>query len=252
MEQATAIKLDQVSFGYDNNRVLDNITFEVPEGDFLGVIGPNGGGKTTLLKLVLDLLTPTSGEIKIFDRSPREARSLIGYVPQYAEFDREFPVRAWDVVLMGRLSKAPMLGGYRRQDREAAEEAMRRVEVFDLRNQQLGTLSGGQRQRVLIARALASNPRLLLLDEPTASIDTRAERDIYNLLKELNKQTTIILVTHDLGFVSQYVTRVACLNRRLVGHPTARITPEIIEELYHGPVHLIQHHHVLHAEESHD
>ena len=149
---------------------------------------------------------------------------------------------------MGRLGQSSRLGGYSTVDREAAEAAMHDTEVCSLRRRQLGDLSGGQLQRVLIARALVSRPRILLLDEPTASVDTKVERDIYELLQRFNEQTTIVLVTHDLGFVSSYVKRVACLNRTLVCHPTARITSELIEQLYHGPVHLVQHHHILGSE----
>ncbi len=249
-DRPPAIQIENVCFGYEGQAILDRVDLTVDEGDFLGIIGPNGSGKTTLLRMILGLLKPGCGGIRVFGRSPEEARHLVGYIPQHAEFDREFPVSAWEVVLMGRLGKAPLFGKYREEDYRAAEQAMRQVEVYDLRRQRLGTLSGGQLQRVLIARALASRPRLLLMDEPTASVDTRAEKDLYRILRRINQETTIVLVTHDLGFVSSIVKRVACLNRNLVCHPTSRLTSEIVEELYHGPVHVVQHEHVLHVEAS--
>lgn len=251
-DRSPAIRIEKACFSYEGQAILDRVDLTVEEGDFLGIIGPNGSGKTTLLRMILGLLKPDSGAVSVFGHPPEESRHLIGYIPQYAEFDREFPVSAWEMVLLGRLSKAPLFGRYREEDYRAAERAMRQVEVYDLHRQRLGTLSGGQLQRVLIARALASRPRLLLMDEPTASMDTRAEKDLYHILKKINLETTIVLVTHDLGFVSSIVKRVACLNRNLICHPTSRLTPEIIEELYHGPVHVVQHEHVLHAEASHE
>lgn len=240
-ENQPVIRLENVGFRYNSEVILKNITLEVPERDFLAIIGPNGSGKTTLIKLILGLLSPTAGKVKVLGHSPAEARRWIGYVPQSFSFDRDFPINVLQTVLMGRLNQAPTLGGYSRKDIEAAEEAMAHAEISNLRKQMLGTLSGGQLQRVLIARALASRPELLLLDEPTASVDTRVEKDIYELLSHLNEQTTILLVTHDLGFVSSYVNKVACLNRSLVCHPTTRLSAEVIEDLYEAPVHLVRH-----------
>lgn len=238
----SVVMLSNVSFRYEDVPILENVDLDVPEGDFLGIIGPNGSGKTTLLKIILGLLVPVEGDLQVFGQPPHLARRSIGYIPQLPDFDRDFPISVREVVLMGRLSSSSRLGGYRKEDHEAAEVAMKDVEIHDLRHRRLGTLSGGQRQRVLIARALASNPRLLILDEPTASVDTRAEKDIYELLRKLNQRTTIILVSHDLAFVSTYVKRVACLNRRLICHPTARISAELIEQLYERPMHLVEHH----------
>jgi zinc transport system ATP-binding protein len=240
-ETRTVIEVDQVDFAYDGNRVLEGITLGVQEGDFLGVVGPNGSGKTTLLKIILGLLRPSRGTVRVFGRSPERGRHLIGYVPQHANLDANFPISVMDVVLIGCLGRAPLLGGYRKQDRAAAEKAMNEAETLDLRNRRFGTLSGGQQQRVLLARALVGNPELLLLDEPTASIDGRVEQDIYDLLKKLNEKVTIVLVSHDLGFISTYVNKVACVNRRLVCNPTKEITGDIIEACYSGPVHMLQH-----------
>ena len=237
----TVVGGERVGFSYDGNPALEEITLTVEEKDFLGVVGPNGSGKTTLLKIILGLLTPARGKVRVFGRPPERVRQRISYVPQYTNFDMSFPISVRDVVLIGRVGKAPVLGRYRRTDQREAEQAMERARISDLRNRQFGTLSGGQKQRVLLARALVSNPDLLLLDEPTASIDGRVEQDIYELLKLLNEEITIILVTHDLGFVSSYVKHVACVNRRLVCHPTREISVDMIEACYSGPVHMIKH-----------
>jgi len=235
------VEVDHINFAYDGNLVLEDISLTVEEGDFLGVVGPNGSGKTTLLKIILGLIHPTRGKVRVFGESPERGRHFIGYVPQHANLDASFPISVTDVVLIGRLGQAPVLGRYRKTDRQAAEEAMHEAEVYDLRNRRFGKLSGGQQQRVLMARALVGQPELLLLDEPTASIDGRVEQDIYHLLKKLNEKVTIMLVSHDLGFISTYVNRVACVNRRLVCNPTEKITGDVIEACYSGPVHMLKH-----------
>jgi zinc transport system ATP-binding protein len=243
--KAPAVAIENVSFWYEDAPVLEDISLVIEQGDFLGLVGPNGGGKTTLLRIVLGLLSPQKGRVLVFGKPPREGRQFIGYVPQHQQFDRDFPVSVMDVVLMGRLQTAPAVAGFRREDREAAELACREVEVYDLRKRRLGTLSGGQRQRALIARALAGQPRLLILDEPTANVDTVVQQEIYDLLRKLNEKVTIVLVSHDMGFVTKYVNRVACLNRVLLCHPTAAISGKMIEEMYRGPVHAVQHDHIV-------
>jgi zinc transport system ATP-binding protein len=240
-QKKPVIEVTNIDFAYDGNLVLEDITLTVEEGDFLGVVGPNGSGKTTLLKIILGLIHPTRGKVRVFGESPERGRHFIGYVPQHTDLDTTFPISVTDVVLIGRLGQAPMLGRYRKNDRQAAEEAMHKAEIYDLRNRRFGTLSGGQQQRVLMARALVGQPQLLLLDEPTASIDGRVEQDIYHLLKKLNEKVTIMLVSHDLGFISTYVNRVACVNRRLVCNPTEKITGDVIEACYSGPVHMLKH-----------
>ena len=240
-EKKPVVEVSQVDFAYDGPRVLEDISLTVQEGDFLGVVGPNGSGKTTLLKIILGLLHPLKGRVRVFGQTPERARHLVSYVPQHADLDASFPISVTDVVLIGRLGKAPVLGRYGKRDRQAAEEAMREAEIEALRHRRFGTLSGGQKQRVLMARALAGKPELLLLDEPTASIDGRVEQGIYELLKKLNEKVTIILVSHDLGFISTYVNHVACVNRRLVCNPTRYITGDVIEACYGGPVHMLKH-----------
>jgi zinc transport system ATP-binding protein len=236
------IELTDVSFAYDiGPPALEHVSLIVEGGEFLGLVGPNGGGKSTLLKLVLGLLRPASGEVRVAGGTPRASRKVIGYVPQYARFARDFPISVEETVLMGRLGATRLMGGYRAADREAAHVAMKETEVLELRRRPLGTLSGGQLQRVLVARALACDPRILILDEPTANIDMRAETEIFDLFKALNQRMTIVVVSHDIGFISRYVTRVACVNRTLLCHQPVPIGVEMIEKLYGMPVQHIPH-----------
>ncbi len=243
------IILDGVSFRYEELMVLEEICLTIRKKDFLGIVGPNGGGKSTLLKLILGLLTPQKGTITVFGTTPKEARLKIGYVPQFATFDRNFPISVRDTVLQGRLGRTRTLLGYRREDREAACQALKEVEILDLHHRPLTALSGGQLQRVLIARALACQPEVLILDEPTAHIDPKVEEGIFELLKRLNERLTVIVVSHDIGFITRYITRVACLNQRLVCHETSKITGEVIEKLYGGPLSLVRHDTLIHGHE---
>jgi zinc transport system ATP-binding protein len=236
-----AITLEHVSFAYDGVPALEDVSLEVAEGEFLGLVGPNGGGKSTLLRIVLGLLVPDAGRTNVFGLPPVRARGALGYVPQFAAFRRDFPVTVEETVLLGRLGKTRALFGYSAQDREVAHRVMEETGVTELSARPIGTLSGGQLQRTLIARALAGEPRILLLDEPTANIDLRAEGDIFDLLKTLSARMTIVVVSHDIGFISQYVTLVACLNRTLLCHTTSPLAGEMIEQLYSAPVRMIRH-----------
>lgn len=244
-----ALRVEGVGFSYDGLRVIDDASFTVADGDFLSVIGPNGAGKTTLAKLLLGLLEPQQGRIRVFGRSPRAARSELGYVPQYAQFDPAFPVTVMDVALMGRLR--PRIGPYRREDRRAARAALAEVGLEELETRPFAALSGGQRQRVLIARALAGNPRLLILDEPTANVDAAVESRLSTLLRRLNERMTIALITHDLGFVSDAVQHVVCVNRWVRVHPTEEVTAAMISGLYGGNVRIVRHDKTEDAEETH-
>lgn len=239
------VQIEHLSFAYPGagSAVLEDVSLCVQAGEFLGIVGPNGGGKSTLLKLILGVLQPSSGRVLVNARSPVKARRQIGYVPQTTTFFRDFPISVEEVVLLGRLGRTRLIGGYTARDRRLAEQAMRTTEMAALRHNRLGRLSGGQLQRALIARALASEPQMLILDEPTANIDLRGERGIFDLLKTLQPKQTIIVVSHDIAFVSKYVTRVACLNRTLRCHSTEAITGSIIEQLYGQPVRLIRHTH---------
>jgi len=164
-------------------------------------------------------------------------------MPQLTPFSRDFPISVEDTVLMGRLGKTSSIGFFNKADKHAAEKAMNDVGIFDLRKRVIGSLSGGQLQRVLIARALTCEPEIMILDEPTANVDMKVEKDIFDMLKQLNEKITIIVVTHDIGFISQYIHRVACINRTLICHPTSELTGETIENMYGSHVHMVHHHH---------
>jgi len=238
----TVIHLDHVNFQYANQTVLEDVCLDIKREEFLGIVGPNGSGKTTLLKLILGLLTPTGGQIRVLGQSPAQARMRLGYVPQFATFEKNFPIRVRDTVLQGRLGKTRPILGYSTHDRQLARSAMEETEIFDLAQRPLGSLSGGQIQRVLIARALASDPEILILDEPTANIDPRVEEGVFDLLKRLNERVTVLVVSHDIGFISRYINRVVCLNRTLVCHMTSEINGDTIRQLYGSPMQMVHHH----------
>jgi zinc transport system ATP-binding protein len=205
------IEIKDLSFKYEKTYVLENINIEINEKDFLAIIGPNGGGKSTLIKLILKLLKPTKGSIDI-------KKENIGYVPQNTTFNKEFPIKVLDVVLMGLIGSRKKIFGYSDDEMSLAYDALKRVDMKDFADQKIGNLSGGQRQRVFIARALCSRPSILLLDEPTASIDVDGQKMIYDLLKELNKDITIVVVSHDISVIVGYASRVAFVNKRLHIH----------------------------------
>ena len=239
-----AIAIRGLDFGYGREPLLRGVDLTIPAGDFVSVVGPNGSGKTTLLKLALGLLKPRAGTVEVFGLAPEQARRRVGYVPQHPHLDPLFPVGVLDVALMGRLARAPALGRWRREDRTAARDALAEVGLADLADRHFASLSGGQKQRVLIARALAGGPDLLLLDEPTAGLDAHVEEDFYRLLEELNRRLTIVMVSHDLGFVSGFVRSVACVGRGdVVIHPTSEVTGRMIADLYGGDVRLVRHDH---------
>ena len=237
------ISLNNVSFSYDRLPVLEEVSLQVADKEFLGIVGPNAGGKSTLLKLILGLLKPQLGSIRILGKKPRQQRKAIGYVPQYPAFSRDFPITVEQVVLLGRLGSGRWFGRYSDQDYQAAQKALEEVEADDLSQRLVGGLSGGQLQRVLLARALVSDPQILILDEPTANIDMRLESDIFDQLKRLNKRMTILVVSHDIAFISDYVHRVACLNRTLVCHHTDHIDGQMVQDLYDDNVRMVAHHH---------
>lgn len=237
-----AISIRNLFFSYGGPPVLENVTLILERGSFVCVIGPNGGGKSTLLKLILGLLAPDRGEIRVLGREPARARPLIGYVPQHPRFDPQFPIRAVDVVSLGRLGKSHALR-LNRHDRLVGERMLERVGLLAERNSQFARLSGGQRQRVLIARALAAEPELLLMDEPTAGLDIHVEGKFQDLLKDLHRSLTIVTVSHDLGFASDLVDSAVCVNRTAIEHPTLELTPAMLDKLYGGHVKMIDHEH---------
>lgn len=243
MTDEPAVVIKEMSFAYGAAPVLEEVNLTVTPGDFACIVGPNGGGKTTLLKVVLGQLAPYHGTVQVLGGPPQRALSRIGYVPQYQSFDIHFPVRVLDVVLMGRLRWNRLLGLYSAQDREAGRAALAEVGLEGLERRPFSALSGGQRQRTLIARALVSWPELLLLDEPTAHVDIAAAGEIHRLLMHLNTHMTIMMVSHDLSFVQHPIKSVICVNRRVDIHPAADITGEIISEVYGREVHIVKHNH---------
>lgn len=248
---ARPLEIRGVNFSYDGLPVLRDVDFDLEEHDFVGIIGPNAGGKTTFLKIVLGLLAPDSGEVRVFGRSPREARGLVGYVPQYASFDRSFPIKVGRAVATGALGAGLSRGAVD----EAVAGALQRVELSGVAGRQIGSLSGGQLQRALIARALVAGPRLLLLDEPTASVDTRIGRSVYELLEELAEEIAVVLVSHDIGVISRHVKTIACLNVEMHYHHSRELTPDMVEAAYGCPVDLVAHghpHRVLGHHEEHE
>jgi zinc transport system ATP-binding protein len=241
MSQSQPIRIENLDFSYGPVQVLEDASLTIGEREFISMVGPNGGGKTTLLKLMLGLLEPGKGRVSVFGENPVAGRRWIGYLPQYTSLDARFPVTALDVVLMGRLGKTRSLGFYSKGDRALAAEMLTRVGLEAYSKRSLAALSGGQRQRVLIARALVSEPKLLLLDEPSSSLDDYVEQELYDLLKELNKELTIVVVSHDIGFVSRYVEKVVCVNRQVHVHPTGEIDEHIIHDMYGDHMHMVRH-----------
>ena len=235
------MKLEDVWVHIDGMPILEAVNLSIKQHDFLGIIGPNGGGKTTLLKTILGLITPTRGRITIFGLTPDNARRFVGYVPQYSLFYRDFPVSVLDVVLMGRLGRMRPPRRYGEEDMRIAYEALETVEMLEYKDRQIGKLSGGQQQRVFIARALVNQPKLLLLDEPMANVDSQMQKELYELFESLRKQMAIVLVSHDISAVSIYVTKIACLNRKLYYHNTKEIIKEELESTYQCPVDMIAH-----------
>lgn len=239
----TVIDFTGVSFRYNTAEpVIENVTFSVSAGQSGCIVGPNGGGKSTLLKLMLGLLVPDTGKITIFGKNPTEARNRIGYMPQYHQLDPAFPVSVLEVVLMGRITPKTLFS-YRKNDRDAALAALAELGMADLAARSFAGLSGGQRQRVLIARAIAGEPELLLLDEPTANIDPGAEEQFYGTLADLRRKMTVFTVSHDLGFVNRETDLVICVNRQVNLHQATDFTARTADEVYHHNVSMIKHDH---------
>lgn len=238
MNNSPLIELKNVYFSYPGNSVLKDVSFQIYPGEFIGMIGPNGGGKTTLLKLILGFLKQSAGTIKIFSEVPSNSAIFhrLAYVPQAVRFDRDFPISVEEVILSGLLSNLPWYGKFRAVDRDAARSALEKVGLIHLAKASFGTLSGGQAQRVLIARALVSNPELLLLDEPTASVDSQAEADIYGLLNQLKGSMTILMVTHDLGVAIEQVGRILCVQGGVISLKPEEVCKHFAFGLYHMPL----------------
>ena len=235
------VEIRDVAFAYSGESVLQDVNLDIRQGDFMAVIGPNGGGKTTLLKLMLGILKPDRGTVRIFGTQPREAASRIGYVPQDIHVNRGFPISVQDVVRMGRVRGGGGWKHFSKKDMAIVQQALERVEMWSLRFRRMDELSGGQRQRVFLARALVSKPEILFLDEPMSSVDTKGQTDFYDYLLELNRTVTIVVVSHDAMILSSHAKSVACVNRQLFFHNAPEITKDMLEMAYHCPVELIGH-----------
>ena len=217
------LDIKNLSYQYNSNtKALEDVDLDVSANDFLAIIGPNGGGKSTLLKLILGLLKPQSGKIEKFINNDE-----IGYVPQNTNLNTDFPITALEVVLMGHIGVRRKLFGYSKHDIECAKHSLTQVGMKGFENRKIGDLSGGQRQRVFIARALCAKPKIILLDEPTASIDVKGQNEIYELLKELNKKICIVVVSHDISVLLNYAKKVAHVNKNLVYHTLENVHKNI-------------------------
>lgn len=264
-EERAVIELERVTVTYQYHVALEDITMRVAAGEFLAIVGPNGAGKTTLLKAVLGTVRPASGSVRVFGKAPWKLggeRRRIGYVPQGTEVDVSFPVRAYEMVMMGRYGRMGLGNRASAADKEAVGRAMERVGIAELAEEPISRLSGGQRQRAFVARALANDPELLLLDEPTTGVDVAATDSLYGLLRRLREEgMTILVVSHDMGVVANYANSVACISQRMVTHgrPDEVRSGEVLACMYgphaafldHGPVpHMVVGEHVHLDEEG--
>ena len=235
------IEFKDVSFNYDNSPALIDVNFSIYRNDFVAVVGPNGGGKSTLLKLILAQITPSKGSITVFGDKNYKSLEKLGYVPQFTTHQHDFPLRLMDMVLQSKLRNNSFFVKYSPKDKKRAVEVLEMLKIGDFKDKFLSELSGGQRQRALIARALIDDPEILILDEPTASVDISVEQDIYDILKALNSNMTILLVTHDVSFVSKYVNKVFCVNRYLHANQLDELTDTNAQEVYNKSMKMIKH-----------
>lgn len=235
------IEIKGLTAGYNGNAIIENIDLTLYKRDFLAIIGPNGGGKSTLLKTILGLIKPMSGCVEIFGEEPEKGVTRIGYVPQNGAFDPSYPISVEEVALMGLRSKKGLRPTYDRDSFRMARDAMEIMGISNLAHKKIGDLSGGQIQRTLMARALAPQPDILLLDEPMASLDPTIKDCIYDAFRKINDKVAILMVTHDMGIISTEVKRVACLNRTILVHDEPLITPEMMKLGFHCPMELIAH-----------
>jgi zinc transport system ATP-binding protein len=236
------LELKDLSAGYDKNIVLENVSFEVLSGDFIGIIGPNGGGKTTLIKTILGLIKPASGQMNMYI-----SKTNIGYLPQVNQIDKRFPISVIDVVRSGKANSALFSSFHKNTaEKENAEALLAEMGISHIRNKAIGELSGGQMQRVFLCRALMNQPELLILDEPSTYVDNNFEGELYLKLKELNEQMAILLISHDVGTISFFVKTIACVNRTVHHHPSNIISEEQLAS-YNCPLQIITHGNIPHT-----
>ncbi len=252
--EKSIIQIEKLAAGYDGHLVLHDVDLQIADRDFLGIIGPNGGGKTTLIKCILGLLPLQSGKIRFF-RNGKPAESItMGYLPQYSSIDRKFPISVEEMILSGLSVKKSLISRFTAEHREKVQSIIARMGLEGLERRSIGQLSGGQLQRALLGRAIVSDPAAVILDEPSTYIDKQFEARLYELLSEINQECAIILVSHDIGTVLQNVKSIACVNETLDYHPATEVTSEWLEKNFHCPIEVLGHgaipHRVL-CEHSH-
>ncbi len=240
------LEIKSVFAGYNDELILKDVSLDIFDDDFIGIIGPNGGGKTTLLKVILGLIKPIRGDVKLCDDLKTERNNRIGYLPQQNKIDKKFPITVRDVVLSGLIFGSGLFLKHSKEDKTKVDEILNRLGIISLKKLPIGELSGGQMQKVLLARAIVSSPRLLILDEPNTFVDNQFEGELYAILNELNKEMAIVIVTHDVGTISSYVKTIACVNRGLHYHKSNKISEEQLA-LYNCPIKLISHGDVPHT-----
>jgi len=239
------LELIKVNVGYNGETILKDTNITVYQDDFIGIIGPNGGGKTTLVKAIVGLLKPKSGDIKYYFNKENTEHS-IGYMPQINYIDKKFPISVKDVVMSGYMDKQKLFNRFNTTEKSRADELMIKIGIADLRKKPIGNLSGGELQRVFLCRSIISSPKLLILDEPNNYVDNRFESELYELLKELNKSMAILIVSHDIGMLSTYIKTIACVNKELHYHPSNQITEAQLRD-YNCPIQLITHGDIPHT-----
>ena len=244
------IEFKDVDFSYNDHLVIESANFAIHESESVSLVGPNGGGKSTILKMILGQLKPSKGTVTVLGTTPAAARMRIGYMPQFLSYDSKFPISVMDVVLTARIA-GKRFGFYSKEDRRLAMDGLEKMQVANLADRQFSDLSGGERQRVLVARALACQPEILLLDEPTANVDPAVEEEFNKILKKLVSEMAIVTVSHDLGFVGRMVDHVICVNRQVQVHPTTELTGELISEIYGSNMHMVRHDHNCHDHDGH-
>ena len=249
------IQINGLSAGYDGKTVLHQVDLAVYEKDFLGIIGPNGGGKTTLIKCILGLHQPSEGSIRFYKNGQENPDMNMGYLPQYNTIDKKFPISVYEVILSGLSKQKSIFRRYSKEQHEQVRQMIARMGLEGMEERSIGSLSGGQLQRALLGRALVSNPEVVILDEPNTYIDKRFEAKLYSLLEEINKERAIILVSHDIGTVLKNVKTIACVNETVHYHPHTEVPTEWLEEHFGCPIEMLGHgtfpHRVLKCHHDH-
>ena len=249
------IQINGLSAGYDGKTVLHQVDLAVYEKDFLGIIGPNGGGKTTLIKCILGLHQPSEGSIRFYKNGQEIPDMNMGYLPQYNTIDKKFPISVYEVILSGLSKQKSIFRRYSKEQHEQVRQMIARMGLEGMEERSIGSLSGGQLQRALLGRALVSNPEVVILDEPNTYIDKRFEAKLYSLLEEINKERAIILVSHDIGTVLKNVKTIACVNETVHYHPHTEVPTEWLEEDFGCPIEMLGHgtfpHRVLKCHHDH-